>query len=231
MFRIPWHIGLALLCLWASCGCRTSQPSRPRGAVRMSAQPVLVLPVLPVGQGLHEAGAELSLAIRRETTAVLGNRAIFAEDLAGLRNTLTTANLCRDGQLVLSEIATLAEVAGCGTVFVVVLVGADSYMPQSLTGNAVLVDAAGSGILAERVVRLDLADPDTVAAYQYYLQNVRGFRAGNLESDREDRVHTAMLSPIHFRRFAAYAMVADLFADENTPQPLHLRSGRNQRDQ
>ncbi|MDX9982376.1 MAG: hypothetical protein RBU25_20310, partial [Lentisphaeria bacterium] len=182
------------------------------------------------GPELGGAGAELSQAIRQEATAVLGSRAVFAEDLDGLRNTLTTANLCRDGQLVLSEIATLAGVADCGTAFVVVLVGAESYMPQCLTGKAVLVDTAAAGVLAERVVRLDLADPGTAAAYEHYLQNVRGFRAGNLESDREDRVHTAMLSPSHFRRFAAYAMVADLFAGEDTPQPLHLAGGRGRRD-
>jgi hypothetical protein len=192
----------------------------------MSGQPVLVLPVLSAGRGLDETGAELSLAIRREATAVLGSRAIFAEDLAGLQSTLTTDNLCRDGQLVLSEIATLAEVADCGTTFVMILAAAESYMPQSITGKAVLVDTASGGILAERVVRLDLSDRVTESAYLHYLQNVSGFRVGNLESDKEDRVHTAMLSPIHFRRFAAHAMIADLFADENTAPALHLFTSR-----
>jgi len=229
MTRKPRHSCLALLFLGILCGCQSSRPSAPRPVVGMPAKPVLVLPVLPVGWGLEESGLELSQAIRQETTGVLGSRAIFAEDLAALRNTLARDNLCRDGQLVLSEIATLADVAGCGASFVVILVGADSYMPQNLVGKAVLVDTSTAGVLAERVVRIDLADPNTVAAYHHYLQHVRGFRAGNLESARHDRIHTAMLSPAHFRRFAAHAIVADLFVGEDTPPPVYLRRYRGEK--
>lgn len=222
------HVLFALLCMALGCGCHTSPPFRPGLGRHLPDQPILVLPVLAAERSLAETGAALSQAIRQETTAVLGSTAIFAEDFASLRSTMTTDNLCRDGQLVLSEIATLADVAGCGASLVVVLAAADSYMPQNLTGKAVLVETRTGAVLAERVLRLDLADPETMAAYRHYLQHVRGFRVGNLESSHRDRIHTAMLSPSQFRRFAAHALVADLFADQETPPPLQLRRHQGQ---
>jgi hypothetical protein len=132
-------------------------------------------------------------------------------------------NLQQDGTLNLSEIATLADVAECGTAFVLALSGNDPYMPQSLTGNAILIDTKTTRVAAERLVSLRLSDPRVLATYRHYLENTRTFRVGNLESDAADRLHTALLSPTLFRRFASYAIMADLFSSQRSSRSIQLR--------
>lgn len=223
MFRYLAQIALAALALGVASGCQTTAPASPGTAAHLPPGPVLVLPVLAAHERLGDAARDLTGDLRQEMTARLGSRAVFAEDLTSLRKTMTPSNLCRDGQLAWSEIATLAQVGECPTAFVVVLEGRDSYMPQTLTAKATLVDAATAAGRDQRVATLDLADPAVAAAYRYYLENVRTFRVGNLESAPQDRLHTALLSPALFNRFAAYAIVNDLFADGDSAPAIQLR--------
>jgi len=223
MKRYITPILLACICLGTPTGCQTPEAVTRQPRLRLPAQPVLILPVLPAGAVEGAGIEEMTQALRRELTGSLGTRAVFAADLRRLETTLAPGNLYRDGQLALSEIATLSQVVDCGAAFVFALGDSSPYAPQRLTGTAILVDTKSAAIVAERLVAIDLGHRETLAAYCHYLKHVQAFRVGNLESMEEDRLHTALLSPALFRRFVAYAIVRDLFSGQAAGTPLSMQ--------
>lgn len=214
--KTPIHIIPIICAASILCGCATVDTRHTLVVRPIGDKTVLLLPVLTSNDTQIEAGRQMTEALRRECTAQLGNQVVFAGSLRHLQDAITADNLRKDGQIAEEEIRTLTDVIDCDAAVLFDLVQANPYAPQKLAGNLLIIPKQHDQSIQQHPVTLDLANHNTLDAYNHYLERVQAFRIGNLESETADRIHTAMLSPRTFRQFAAHSLIRALAAGMNS---------------
>ncbi len=200
----------ALISLVAGC-TTTKQPQMSYDDLSGFSGTILVVPPIAVNDRYSELRDDLGNHLHTELSRVPGSNVVNGTVIPALEPLRRWDNLVKNGEVQVSEVATIARTLACRTVIVGLLHESTSYPPQRLTLELIWLDAMNPVHTVATVSVIDLKNESMRDAYQTF---VTGSKPKSRLMRRNQAVpsamHTALISPREFRRFAAAFSLQDL---------------------
>ncbi len=188
--------------LVASCNSTKVDVYKERAAYLMTQPMLLIAPISPLPDSKPTCQS-LGLHFSVEVPKRVSGGVVYSENVDGLKNLATWANLTENGAFNTSEAAAMAKSVGCLSAVAVQVLEFKQYPPFKMVVVMCWIDASTGNIIGKVYNDVDVSD--TQVNYRYRCFSGQGPMKELYEEFNfsEDLFQTANLMPEKFKLFVA----------------------------